>query len=959
MKKIFFGFLLISTSIFAQEGSKYPLFPDPLNVKEYTLKNGLKVMLSENHNTPQIFGLVAVKAGGKNDPKEATGMAHYLEHMLFKGTEEMGTWDYEKEATHLRKIEGLYEELGKHKDEAKRGEIQQLINEESLKAGQYAIPNEMDRMLSEIGGSNVNAFTTNDYTAYHNSFPSNKLEQWLQVYAHRFKKPVFRLFQSELETVYEEKNRGMDTPFNYVFEEFLKNFWKNHPYGQQSIIGSTEHLKNPSLEKMYDYFNTYYVANNMVLCLSGDFDSDYAIQLIESYFSDWRTGEIPSFPEYKEEEFKGNESVTVKATPVKGLLRGYRTPENGNTNQHRLQLANYILSNPEGSGLLNNLSNEGKLIMAEFMPMEYNDYGASILIVIPKIIGQSFEDAENLVNTQFERLRKGDFEDAFFEGAKLSLQKEYEKKLEDNEERVMMMMEAFTSNTDWYKYIDGYNQIKSFSKGEIIEVANKYYNSNYFTLYSKMGTPPKDKLAKPKFEPVIPVDGKMSDFYKDWRKTAPVEIDSKFIDFEKDITTSELAKNVYLTSTGNPFNSIFSLSISWGAGSEKDSLLTYTSEFLNKLGTKTASVTEFRDQLFRIGATMAFRTTKNEFILDVEGMDEHYTETLGIIKDFIENFNPTPEAVKTVAEELSTARKMNKNDVSALAAYALYKKESPFLKELTVKQVQKLSPEQLANSFQNVKSYGMQINYTGKMDHNAIAEKTKTLLNITPVANTALSLKQLNENGYESPKVYFLNDKKAVQSQIIFLKEAGTLDINKTSGVNAFNTYFGADMSSLVFQEIREFRSLAYSTYALYRMAGEQGHKNSFIAYVGCQADKTPEAISTMFELIQNMPSKTEREQAVKDALVSNAKTGYPPFRDLIEEVQKYEKMGYQEDPNKKALASYETMNFGLITQFYETNIKNKPYQIVIVGNKKRVNTKTLSKYGKLIHVKRSQILRN
>lgn len=972
MKNLFSGILLFaSLGVFAQseeggataQDKMFVPFNDPLHVKQFVLENGLTVMLSENHNTPQIFGVIAVKAGGKNDPKEATGMAHYLEHMLFKGTKEMGTWDYEKEAVHLKEIEKLYEELGKTKDDKLRAEIQKKISAEAVEAGKYAIPNEMDRMLSEIGSTNVNAFTTEDFTAYHNAFPANKLEHWLKIYDHRFEQPVFRLFQSELETVYEEKNRSMDSPFSAVLDEFNKNFWKSHPYGQQPIIGLTEHLKNPSLEKMYQYFNTYYVANNMVLSLSGDFNSDEAIKLIRQYFSDWRSGEIPVFPKYEEAAFKGKETINIKATPVKAAIRGYRTPPNGHPDQQRIQLANYLLTNSEGSGLIDNLSNEGKVAFTGMFPLEYNDYSASIIFVVPKIIGQSFDEADQLLDAQLDKLRKGEFGDDFFQGAKLSLQKDFEKQLESNEARALLMMNAFTSNTPWHTYLSNFNQIKNFTKQEIVGVINEYYGPGYLALYSGMGSGKKDKLTKPGFEAVIPPDGKVSAFTEAWKKTETPDIKSDFLDFNQDIKTSEVAQNVTFKSTENPFNDIFNLRISWGTGIQYDSLLNYVPSYLNKLGVKGSDVTTFKNSLFALGSSMNFKSTKNELILEIEGLEDKMVPTLKLVRDFIQNVDATQQAVTAVADEIASGRKLANKDLtnlmSATQQYALYGYKSTFLQELSTSQIKQLKPEQLMQSFRNAQTYGMEVWYTGSRDHDVIKEEISQNLMLTAVPNKAQPKISYAMQGFDSKKVYFVNDKKAVQSQILFLIEGKPMQPAMLGEASAFNLYFGGDMSSLVFQEIREFRSLAYSTRAKYNLAEQPGKNNLFFGYVGCQGDKTPEALQVMNDLIMQMPVKKEREDALRASLIAEAKSSKPGFRSLIATVEDWKEMGFTQDPNITLLPYYTDLSFAQITEFYNQHIQGKNTQLIVVGNKKKFKTKELEKYGKVTQLKASKVVRD
>lgn len=957
------SFSLIFILVFASISFTQEKAIDPLKVTQYQLSNGLTVMLTENHNTPQIFGVVAVKAGGKNDPKDATGMAHYLEHMLFKGTEEMGTWDYENEKIHLKNIENLYEELGKTTDEVKREEIQKKINDEAILAGKYAIPNEMDRMLSEIGGTNVNAFTTEDFTAYHNEFPANKLEHWLKIYDHRFEKPVFRLFQSELETVYEEKNRAMDSPFSEVIDQFNKNFWKNHPYGQQPIIGHTEHLKNPSLQKMYEYFNTYYVANNMVLALSGDFETDEVKLLIEKYFSDWRTGDVPVFPNYDEKDFVGKEILEIKATPIKAFLKGYRSPKNNHLDQKKFQIANYMLSNGEGSGLLDMLATQGKLTYSGIIPFEYNDYGASIIFGVPKIVGQSFEDAEELIQEQINLLREGKFENSFFEGAKISLIKDFERQLETNDARALMLVNAFASNTTWSDYLSNFFSLNKISKQDIVDVVKKYYGENCFALYSKMGTPKKDKLNKPKFEPVLPIDGKVSSFCESWRQTETLGLEARFVDFERDILRSEIAEKVTLKMVKNPFNQIFNLTFSWGIGTDYDSILFYLPSYLNKLGTTSKNATEFKKALFEQGASMSFMSNENKLMLYIEGIDSKLTETVELVNEFLTSVKHDEKAIKIIAEEIKSDRKLNNKDLSnllkAVESYAFYGKDSKFLRELSTKQIQKLKVIDFDNSFKNALNYELSVSYIGTIP---ILEVTNSVENITSKFNPknfTLEVKSKNKNGFDSPKVYFLDDTKAVQTQLLFGLEGNKMDLNQAGNSKAFNSYFGGDMSSLVFQEIREFRSLAYSTSATYQLAKKQNEANYFTAYIGCQGGKTPEAIQVMYDLIITMPIKKEREDGIRSYLISSAKTNKPGFRELIPKVEYWQKMGYTEDPNIKLLPYYSDLTFNQIEDFYKNEIQGKPMQLFVVGNSKKFDVKILEKYGKLHKISTKTILKN
>ena len=353
-------YLLIFISLYGEDNK--------INVEIYTLGNGMTVLLNDDHNESSVFGAIAVKGGGKQDPEDATGIAHYLEHMLFKGTTELGTVDYETEKVFLDSIEILYDQLGTISNTDQRLSIQKEINDLNIKASEYAIPNEFDRLVESIGGTGVNAFTNDDMIVYISSFPGHQINKWLDINSHRFVKPVFRLFQSEMETVYEEKNRSMDNPIIKLIEEYLFNFFKKHPYGQQTVIGTVGHLKNPSLIKMKDYYETYYVANNMYLLLSGNFDSYGLKEQIEQTFGQLKSGPNPSFVNVQEDPFQGREVVSKRFTPIRIGVIGFRMPNPRHHDYETLKVIQNLFNNRSSTGLLDKLSVNNKLIMTQAIP---------------------------------------------------------------------------------------------------------------------------------------------------------------------------------------------------------------------------------------------------------------------------------------------------------------------------------------------------------------------------------------------------------------------------------------------------------------------------------------------------------------------------------------------------------------------------------------------------------------
>ncbi|MGN6510074.1 MAG: M16 family metallopeptidase, partial [Chitinophaga sp.] len=242
---------------------------DPMQARFYTLKNGLTVMLSVNKKEPRIQTLIGVRAGSNNDPKDHTGLAHYLEHLLFKGTTHYGSLDWSKEKPYLDEITSLYDKYNHTTGTDERKAVYRQIDSVSGLAAKYAIANEYDKMMTNMGAQGTNAHTWVEETVYEEDIPSTAVDKFLAVQAERFKDPVFRIFHTELEAVYEEKNRGLDNDGRKMYETMLATLFPTHNYGQQSTIGTVEHLKNPSLIAIRKFYNEYYTPNNMAIVMAG------------------------------------------------------------------------------------------------------------------------------------------------------------------------------------------------------------------------------------------------------------------------------------------------------------------------------------------------------------------------------------------------------------------------------------------------------------------------------------------------------------------------------------------------------------------------------------------------------------------------------------------------------------------------------------------------------------------
>ena len=928
-------------------GQKYPL-----KVETFKLKNGLTVYLNEDHTIPMIHGMVVVKGGSKRDPADATGIAHYFEHIMFKGTDQLGTIDYATEKIYLDSIANLYNQLRATEDKKQRMEIQKEINRISIKAADYAIPNELDKALNEMGAKGVNAGTGYESIIYYNSFPANQIEKWIELYSHRFMHPVFRLFQSELETVYEEKNMYADDAMGLMFEEYLKNFYKGTPYAIP-IIGTTHDLKNPSLSKMQEYFDKYYVARNMALVLTGDFDNEKIKPLIEEKFGQWRSGEKPQPLDIKVEPFKGRELVSKRITPIKIGLLGYRTIPKNHPDELGMEVVSAMLTNDASTGLLDQLHNDNKLMFAGMFNDFHEELGGTIIFYVPKVIGQSLSKAEKLVLAQIEKLKKGDFDDELLKGVKIELKKQYEEDLEDMRWRAYAIADAFLYGISWKKYLSAPDEIEKITKNDVIKLADKYFTENYLAFYSKMGFPKKDKVDKPPFKPVLPKNtDKKSEYAKKLESMPVVDIKPRFIEFNKDVFINQINDKITLYTTPNPINNIFTVRLVFGKGDYKDPVTKQAVSSMEYAHPKNTDFKIFKQKLQLLGCSFYTLGSADRTSIIISGLEENLEASLKLINEMITGLAIDQKDLQKLAEDYKMELKYEAKDVLtkdyALWQYAIYGENSNFIDRLTLKQVKELKAQQLTDKLNNIFKYAYDIHYCGKKSPEEFINIYKKV--VAPANNQENKIPRIEKPRKKYPEntIVFFNDKKSVQSQINIYIEGEVNDRASRISLSGFNKYLDGSMSSILFQEIREFRSLAYGVSGHYNPSFYFDKPGYFKGWLSTQNDKTPEAIDVYTGIIKNLPKKPERIGEIRKSLTISINANQPMFRYKSLNVANWREQGYTNDPRKERYDKYLTLTFDEIIDFYNKNLKGKPWVITIVGNEKRFNFDALKKYGKV-----------
>lgn len=933
---------------------------DPLAVTEVTLDNGFRVFLTESHERPEVFGAVVVNTGAKNDPADNTGMAHYLEHMLFKGTTALGTTDWAAERPHQVRIEELYDELA-GADEATRTSVQAQIQLEVRQTFDLVVPNELDQLLRLLGGRGVNAFTTYDETVYYNTFPASQVDPWMEIYAHRFEDPVFRLFPSELEAVYEEKNIALDTTGYTAFREALRAVFPDHPYGGTDILGEVEHLKRPSLSAMRDYFETYYVPQNMALVLSGDFETEAVLEQARATFGTWERGADPPPTPGTVEAFEPNEKMTMRATPIRAGVIAYRTVPERHPDFAALSVIRRLLSNDQRSGLIDRASDGGKLLYALHLPADFADHNLDAIIFVPRIVTQTFRGAERVASAPFEAVAAGEFDDATFTAIKDSLLNEEAARLEDNEARARTVAHAFVARGGWRGHVEYLERLRALTRSDVVRVAKELFGDRRLRIRSRMGFPKKTRLEKPEVAPVVAQPGAHSAFYERIvsRTSEPPRLAT--IDFRDDVARLRVDPRLEIQAVENPFNELYSLEVRFGVGHLRMRPLPLVADLVPRLGTYHRSAAALRKAWSSIDTTMSVVSELDAFVVRLEGPQQHLAAALELLSEVLVASEPDEGAWRTLRRERWGFRRLTLRDPRALSEalrdYAMYGNLSPSYRAYGPAGARSFSSEELLRFWEAAQRFEVEVRYAGPAGVEAIAHSVQRGLALRTDRAEAVDPVVLPRRVPEETTVYFLPRRDAVQSHLWFIVEGDPVRAGEAAAADAFAEYFGGSMAGLVFQEIREFRALAYSAWAgLERDARPEGVAY-LRGYVGCQSDKTFDALEVMMGLIETMPRRESRMPVVRASLSRGLETSSPGFRERAETVAQWLQRGYPSDPRPARMEAYANLAFPDVERFYAEHVAGRPVAIVVVGDPRTVDRDRLKGYGPLVEVSLGDIL--
>ena len=947
----------------SQTGSSIPYESvpnDPMKARIYTLDNGLKVYLTVNKETPRIQTYIAVRVGGKNDPTETTGLAHYFEHLMFKGTTHFGTTNYEAEKPMLDEIERLFEVYRTTTDEAQRKAIYHQIDSVSYEASKLAIPNEYDKLMASIGATGTNAYTWFDQTVYVEDIPSNEIDRWAQIQADRFQNAVIRGFHTELETVYEEKNMYLTQDSQKLLEAILSALYPDYPYGTQTVLGTQDDLKNPSITNIKNYYKTWYVPNNIAICMSGDLDPDKTIATIQKHFGEMKPNEnLPARPEPKPNPIKAPVEKEVIGLDAENVAIAWRIPTDIKSD-NLLTLLSQVMSNGKAGLLDVDLAQQQKVLNFNAGVMPLADYSTYLFMGSPKQ-GQTLDEVKDLFLAEVEKLKKGEFDDKLLQASINNYKLYYMQSLESNESRADQFVSAFIDGDDWKDVVNQIDEMGKITKQDIVDFANQYLGDNYAVVYKRQGKDPNEKkMDKPEITPIVMNRDSSSAFLREIQAEQVAPIEPVFLDFNKDMQQLTAKSDIPILYKENTTNDLFTLIYVFEMGTNHDKAMGTAFDYLSYLGTSEKSLQEINSEFYQLACSFGVHPGSDRTYVVLSGLSENMPQAMALFEELLADAQVNPEAYQNLANDILKARadaKLNQGaNFSRLLQYAIWGPESPTTHILTNAELQAMNPQELVDRIHKINSFEHKILYYGPEKAEALVDiinerhQVPEKLNPIPAAPD-FQMQETKEN-----KVYFAQyDAKQIYFSAVS-NRGEKFDASIDPILSMYNEYFGGGMNSIVFQEMREARALAYTAAAFLVSPSKLKYPYVYRTFIATQNDKMLDAMRAFDQIINQMPESEQAFNLAKDALLTRMRTDRIIKENVLWAYLNMQDLGLSVDMRKALFEQVPGMTLADVKAFQEKWVKDRKYVYVVLGDEKDLDMKGLGQYGPIQKLSQEEI---
>jgi predicted Zn-dependent peptidase len=451
-------------------------------VTEFTLDNGLHFIVIERPVAPVASFVTFVNVGSVNEPVGNTGVAHIFEHMAFKGTKEIGTTDWEKESSAIKRADFLYQQWVRERskpnpDQERVDRLKERFDEVVEEADQYVVSNEFTQIIEQNGGTGLNAFTSADGTGYFYSLPENRAELWFSLESDRFLNPVFREFYAEKDVVMEERRMRTDSnPVGRLIEEFLSVAYSAHPY-KNPVIGWASDIQGTSIEDARRFYQKYYTPSNITIAIAGDVDPANIRDLAETYFGRMSAGQPAPEVITEEPDQRGERRFVMVEESQPFFLSGYHTVSQTHPDFAALQLVGAITSQGRTSRLYKRLVEEEQMALAvqAFNGFPGTKYpGLFMTLAVPNQ-GVSLEEVEAVIEEEFQKVKDGDITQEELDRAITNARASQVRSLNSNIGLALGFAQNHAQRGSWKESFNALSALEAVTLEDLQRVAQTYF----------------------------------------------------------------------------------------------------------------------------------------------------------------------------------------------------------------------------------------------------------------------------------------------------------------------------------------------------------------------------------------------------------------------------------------------------------------------------------------------------
>lgn len=799
-------------------------------------------------------------------------------------------------------------------------------------------------------------------TCYVENIPNNEIENWAKVQSDRFQNMVIRGFHTELEAVYEEKNISMASDNDKEFAALWKLLTPTHPYGTQTTIGEQEHLKNPSIINIQNYFHRYYVPNNVAICLAGDFDPDQTIAIIDKYFGSWKKSDNLTRPEFSlQPDITAVKDTAVVGKEAENVMLAWKFKGANDKESDILDVIEDMLSNGKAGLMEVDLEQQMKLASAGAFVYGLHDYSAFILAGNPNK-GQKLEEVRSLMLQEMAKLRRGEFDNDLLPSVIANKKLNFYRGLDSNDNRASIMVDAFINDEKWEDVASKLERQSKLTKQDIVDFANKYLrDDNFICVYKQMGEDTTlKKIEKPAITPIPANREYESAFVKEIKNAQVPEIQPQFLDFKKDLTVGKTSRKLPLVYKQNTQDDLFNLVFRYEFGDEDDIRYSYAAQYLDYIGTDKKSVSAIKQAFYKLACNFSIAQGSKTLQISLNGLNENLPAALQLTEEILHHAKADKTSwnqfIDLIEKQQQDAKTNQMSNFSYLWDYSTYGAYNPTRNAIKTADLRKMDPQELVNLLGGLNNMEHTVAYYGpyseKQLNSLLAKEHKTAKKLAAVPEgKEYKMEEIKQNEiyiapYDAKNIYLRSYQNTGKKS----------DVKDGALISLFNEYYGGGMNTIVFQELRETRGLAYNAGAAYYTPVRKDEKDYFMRHIITQNDKMMDCIHVFDEITDNLPQNEASFNLAKQNLMKSIQSRRVTKAGVINAYFNAKLMGIDYDVTKLYYEQLPSLTLQDITNFEKQNIVSKPYRIVILGDEKNLDMKSLEKIAPIKRLSQEEI---